>query len=75
MLALAAPFATIAQESVAVSYDGYVGFQGPLWAAKDLELFGGVRCSNGITATVSPCRLRSGTAIKILCDMRQFFFN
>ena len=22
-----------------VSYDGYAGFQGPLWATKDLELF------------------------------------
>jgi hypothetical protein len=41
MLALAAPFAAIAQESVAVSYDGYVGIQRPLRAAKDLELFGG----------------------------------
>ena len=28
-----------AQEGVVVSYDGYAGFQGPLWAAKDLELF------------------------------------
>jgi NitT/TauT family transport system substrate-binding protein len=28
-----------AQESVVVSYDGYAGFQGPIWATKDLGLF------------------------------------
>ncbi|HTN72078.1 MAG TPA: ABC transporter substrate-binding protein [Methylomirabilota bacterium] len=39
ILALAVPFGVCAQESVVVSYDGYAGFQGPLWAAKDLELF------------------------------------
>jgi taurine transport system substrate-binding protein len=39
ILALAIPFAVWAQEGVVVSYDGYAGFQGPLWAAKDLELF------------------------------------
>jgi ABC-type nitrate/sulfonate/bicarbonate transport system substrate-binding protein len=38
ILALAIPFAAGAQDSVVVSYDGYAGFQGPLWAAKDLEL-------------------------------------
>jgi hypothetical protein len=36
---LAIPFAVYAQEGVVVSYDGYAGFQGPLWAAKELELF------------------------------------
>jgi ABC-type nitrate/sulfonate/bicarbonate transport system substrate-binding protein len=39
ILALAVPFGVCGQESVVVSYDGYAGFQGPLWAAKDLELF------------------------------------
>ena len=39
IFALAIPFAVWAQEGVVVSYDGYAGFQGPLWAAKDLELF------------------------------------
>ncbi|HEY7557417.1 MAG TPA: ABC transporter substrate-binding protein [Candidatus Binatia bacterium] len=39
ILALAMPFAVYAQEGVVVSYDGYAGFQGPLWAAKDLDLF------------------------------------
>ena len=39
ILALAIPFGLCAQEGVVVSYDGYAGFQGPLWAAKDLELF------------------------------------
>lgn len=38
ILALAIPFGVWAQEGVVVSYDGYAGFQGPLWAAKDLEL-------------------------------------
>ena len=38
-LALAIPFGARAQESVVVSYDGYAGFQGPLWATKDLDLF------------------------------------
>jgi ABC-type nitrate/sulfonate/bicarbonate transport system substrate-binding protein len=40
ILALTIPFAVSAQERVIVSYDGYAGFQGPLWAAKDLDLFG-----------------------------------
>ena len=39
VFALAIPFALCAQDGVVVSYDGYAGFQGPLWAAKDLELF------------------------------------
>ena len=39
ILALAIPFGLCAQENVVVSYDGYAGFQGPLWATKDLELF------------------------------------
>jgi taurine transport system substrate-binding protein len=38
-LALTIPFGAWAQDSVVVSYDGYAGFQGPLWAARDLELF------------------------------------
>ena len=40
ILALAVPVAVWAQDRVVVSYDGYAGFQGPLWAANDLELFG-----------------------------------
>jgi len=39
ILALAITFGIYAQEGVVVSYDGYAGFQGPLWAANDLELF------------------------------------
>lgn len=39
ILGLTMPFGLCAQESVVVSYDGYAGFQGPLWATKDLELF------------------------------------
>jgi ABC-type nitrate/sulfonate/bicarbonate transport system substrate-binding protein len=39
VFALAIPFALCAQDGLVVSYDGYAGFQGPLWAAKDLELF------------------------------------
>jgi ABC-type nitrate/sulfonate/bicarbonate transport system substrate-binding protein len=39
ILALTIPLGVWAQDSVVVSYDGYAGFQGPLWAAKDLELF------------------------------------
>ena len=38
-LALTIPFGVCAQEGVVVSYDGHAGFQGPLWAAKDMELF------------------------------------
>ena len=38
ILALAIPFGVWAQEGVVVSYDGHAGLQGPLWAAKDLEL-------------------------------------
>ena len=40
VLALTVPVAACAQDRVVVSYDGYAGFQGPLWAANDLELFG-----------------------------------
>src|SRR5262245_22363967 len=39
ILIWAIPFFVCAQEGVMVSYDGHAGFQGPLWAAKDLELF------------------------------------
>ena len=39
ILALILSFAIWAQGGVVVSYDGYAGFQGPLWAAKDLGLF------------------------------------
>jgi taurine transport system substrate-binding protein len=39
ILALTIPFAVFAEDGVVVSYDGYAGFQGPLWAAKDLDLF------------------------------------
>jgi taurine transport system substrate-binding protein len=39
ILALTLSLTVHAQEGVVVSYDGYAGFQGPLWAARDLELF------------------------------------
>ena len=39
VLALTIPLAARAQESLVVSYDGYAGFQGPIWATKDLGLF------------------------------------
>lgn len=39
ILVLTIPFTVWAEEQVIVSYDGYAGFQGPLWAAKDLDLF------------------------------------
>jgi NitT/TauT family transport system substrate-binding protein len=39
ILGLTIPLAAHAQESVVVSYDGYAGFQGPIWATKDLGLF------------------------------------
>jgi len=37
-LALAVPLEARAQDGAIVSYDGYAGFQGPLWAANDLGL-------------------------------------
>jgi ABC-type nitrate/sulfonate/bicarbonate transport system substrate-binding protein len=39
IIGLAMPLVARAQESVVVSYDGYAGFQGPIWATKDLGLF------------------------------------
>jgi NitT/TauT family transport system substrate-binding protein len=36
---LATPCVISAQEKIVVGYDGYAGFQGPIWAAKDLGLF------------------------------------
>lgn len=39
ILSLATAGGVCAQDGVLISYDGYAGFQGPLWAAKDLELF------------------------------------
>jgi len=39
VLSLTIPLVAHAQESLVVSYDGYAGFQGPIWAAKDLGLF------------------------------------
>jgi ABC-type nitrate/sulfonate/bicarbonate transport system substrate-binding protein len=39
IVGLTRPLLASAQESVVVSYDGYAGFQGPIWATKDLGLF------------------------------------
>lgn len=39
IVGLTIPLFAHAQESVVVSYDGYAGFQGPIWATKDLGLF------------------------------------
>jgi NitT/TauT family transport system substrate-binding protein len=36
---LAAPHGLIAQEQILIGYDGHAGFQGAIWAAKDLGLF------------------------------------
>ena len=36
---LVVPATAGAQESFYVGYDGYAGFQGPIWAARDLGLF------------------------------------
>ena len=38
-LILAAPSRIMSQEPILVGYDGHAGFQGPIWAAKDLGLF------------------------------------
>lgn len=37
LLAFSAPL--LAQEQILVGYDGHAGFQGPIWATKDLGLF------------------------------------
>ena len=39
VITLAIPLGVRAQEQVVVGYDGHAGFQGPVWAAKDLGLF------------------------------------
>jgi NitT/TauT family transport system substrate-binding protein len=39
VIALTIPFGVRAQEQIVAGYDGHAGFQGPLWAAKDLGLF------------------------------------
>ena len=38
-LILAAPGAIMSQEAILVGYDGHAGFQGAIWATKDLGLF------------------------------------
>jgi NitT/TauT family transport system substrate-binding protein len=38
-LILTIPPGVRAQEQIVVGYDGYAGFQGPIWATKDLGLF------------------------------------
>src|SRR5574341_269161 len=38
-LSVAAPGAVMSQEQIMIGYDGHAGFQGPIWAAKDLGLF------------------------------------
>src|SRR6185312_10287957 len=35
----ATPNELIAQEQILIGYDGHAGFQGPIWATKDLGLF------------------------------------
>jgi NitT/TauT family transport system substrate-binding protein len=39
ILSFMIPLGARAQESLVVGYDGYAGFQGPIWATKDLGLF------------------------------------
>jgi hypothetical protein len=39
VIALTIPLGVRAQEQIVAGYDGHAGFQGPLWAAKDLGLF------------------------------------
>src|SRR5262249_57357689 len=39
LIALTAPLGAQAQEQIISGYDGHAGFQGPVWAAKDLGLF------------------------------------
>ena len=39
VMTLGAPRGLIAQEQILVGYDGHAGFQGPIWATKDLGLF------------------------------------
>jgi len=39
VLAFLLPSSLRAQEKILVSYDGHSGFQGPIWASKDLGLF------------------------------------
>src|SRR5262249_62129144 len=38
-IALTVPLGARAQEQIVSGYDGHAGFQGPVWAAKDLGLF------------------------------------
>ena len=39
LIASTIPFGARAQEQIISGYDGHAGFQGPVWAAKDLGLF------------------------------------
>ncbi len=39
LIALTVPLGARAQEQIISGYDGHAGFQGPVWAAKDLGLF------------------------------------
>src|SRR5262245_52311814 len=39
LIALTVPLEARAQEQIVSGYDGHAGFQGPVWAAKDLGLF------------------------------------
>ena len=38
LIPLAIPFGVQAQDQIVVGYDGHAGFQGPIWATKDLGL-------------------------------------
>jgi NMT1/THI5 like len=38
LITLAIPFGVRAQDQIVVGYDGHAGFQGPIWATKDLGL-------------------------------------
>jgi ABC-type nitrate/sulfonate/bicarbonate transport system substrate-binding protein len=87
-LALAIPFGARAQESVVVSYDGYAGFQGPLWATKDLDLFrkhglkaemvlitGSSDFAQGSASASIPIRLRGGDLVIIAAALNKFPFS
>src|SRR5262249_59059427 len=67
LIALTAPLGARAQEQIISGYDGHAGFQGPVWAAKDLGLFD----KHGLSAelVLFPGSAR-GMAALISCGVR-----
>src|SRR5215831_13162865 len=88
LIASTIPFGARAQEQIISGYDGHAGFQGPVWAAKDLGLFdkhglsaelvlisGSVQFVQGSATAQLSAYLRGGDVVVVAAALNKFPFS